>query len=142
MGRVMAFLAADPPARPVWQRVLVPAGGLVLIAAGLVLLVLPGPGLPLLLAGAPCVAAVHPRAEAACRRTLHGAALAVQQRTWRPAGARRRWRWRPCGGGDEGARAAAGGDEGASSEVTAVVLAEPLTGPAAAGVQQGVGGMV
>ena len=61
--------APDLVARPLWQRVTLSVGGLLLLAIGILGWALPIiPGLPLVIASLPMLFSFHPRAEAWARR--------------------------------------------------------------------------
>jgi len=67
--------------RPLWQRVIYPIIGGILIIAGLICWVMPViPGFPLIIIGIPLVACFHPRIELWVRRQMHRIGHAIMKK--------------------------------------------------------------
>jgi hypothetical protein len=79
LDRGIARLAAPTPARPWWQRILLPLVGVCMVAVGIVGCVTPLPLAMLAVIGWPFVLCFHPRTEAWGRRWMVGRLRTVRR---------------------------------------------------------------
>jgi uncharacterized membrane protein YbaN (DUF454 family) len=70
-----------PRPRPLWQRLLYPFIGAILIIVGIILWIMPVVmGFPLIIIGVPLLFCFHPRLELWIRRKMHAARQAIMNR--------------------------------------------------------------
>jgi len=90
--RIRHWLRRGAPVRPLWQRIVYPLSGLVLVAVGMIGWLLPViPGFPLVPLGIPLLFAFSQRWEDSSKRAMRRCWL-VCRRGWHAV--RRRWRRR------------------------------------------------
>jgi uncharacterized membrane protein YbaN (DUF454 family) len=67
--------------RPLWQRLVYPLVGVVLVVVGVILWIMPVvPGFPLIIIGVLLCACLHPRLELWVRRQMHVIGHAIRQK--------------------------------------------------------------